>query len=59
MREFSSCWRERGRDGIEGGVSNSREGAAFMNVCVHVSMCRCVREGEGKLGEVSHPCSGW
>lgn len=42
--------RERGR---EGGVSNVREGAAVVNVWMSE------REREGKLGEVSHPCSDW
>lgn len=27
---------------------------AFVNVCVHVSVCGCVRGREGKLGEVPH-----
>lgn len=35
--------RGEGRKGIEGGVSNVREGAAFVNVCGHVSVCGCVR----------------
>lgn len=48
-------------EGKEGGVSNVREGAALVNVCVLVSergVCVCVWmcERVAKPGEVSHPC---
>ena len=53
-RETEGGSKREGRKGIEGGVSIVREGAAFVNVCGHVSVCGCVTGREGKLGEVPH-----